>query len=284
MKNLNKIILADCFDFLKDVECASVDLAVIDPPYFLNKGEWDTFRSENDFFQFTYKWIDALIPKLKDGASLYIFNTPYNSAFILTYLQSRGLNFQNWITWDKRDGFTHTKKRFIPNQETILFFSKGVPNFFNANSVRIEYDSTERMAHAMRKGILKKDGSRWYPNPNGKLCGDVWHITSERHKNKINGKVQSMAHATPKPTDMIERIIKASSEEGDIVLDFFVGSGTTAVVSKKLNRNFLCGDACEEYVLLAKERLNEIKKEITSKPKERQKQLFTMDEKFNEVI
>ena len=262
MKNLNKIVLADCFDFLHEINDNSVDLAVIDPPYFCNKGEWDTFSTKEEFFQFTYKWIDALIPKLKEGSSLYTFNTPYNNAFILTYLHSKGLEFQNWITWDKRDGFTHTKKRFIPNQETILFFSKGSPETFNADAVRVEYDSTERMAHAMKKGILKKDGSRWFPNPIGKLCGDVWHITSERHKNKVNGKVQKMGHATPKPIEMIERIIKASSKENDIVLDCFVGSGTTAVASKKLNRNFLCCDACESYVMLAKQKLEEITNEF----------------------
>ena len=64
----------------------------------------------------------------------------------------------------------------------------------------------------MKKGILK-NGKRWFPNPKGKACGEVWHITSERHKSKSNGKVQKMEHLTPKPSDLIERIIKASSRE-----------------------------------------------------------------------
>ena len=277
MKNLNKIVLLDCFEYLKGIEDMSVDLAIIDPPYFLNKGEWDSFNSEKDFFNFTFKWIDSLIPKLKEGSSLYIFNTPYNSAIILSYLNEKKLNFQNWITWDKRDGFSHTKKRFVPNQETILFFSKGNPKTFNADDVRVEYDSKERMAHAMKKGILKKDGTRWFPNPNGKFCGDVWHITSERHKNKINGKVQKMGHATPKPLDMIERIIKASSKKGDIVIDFFVGSGTTAVAAKKLNRNFLCSDISKEFVLLANKRLGKIKSTSITKTKLETKNVLILD-------
>ena len=258
MKNINQIVLADCFDFIREADDACIDLAVIDPPYFLNKEEWDTFRTQEEFLSWTYKWINAVIPKLKRGASFYVFNTPYNCAFILTHLVGKGLKFQNWLTWDKRDGFSYTKNRFIPNQETILFFSKGKPNVFNADDIRIAYESAERMEHASKKGILKKDGSRWFPNPNGKLCGDVWHITSERHKNKVNGKVRKMEHATPKPLDMIERIMKASSVTGDLVFDCFVGSGTTAIAAKKLNRNFLACDINEDFVKLAQERLGNI--------------------------
>ncbi len=263
MEKLNKIVLSDCFEYIDSIDSEYVDLAVIDPPYFLNKGDWDKFNSEEDFFDFTYRWIDAIIPKLKKGASIYIFNTPYNSAFILSYLIKKGLNFQNWITWDKRDGFTYTKKRFIPNQETILFFSKGNLKVFNADDVRIEYESKERMKHATLKGILKKDGTRWFPNEHGKLCGDVWHIASERHKNKINGKVIKIEHATPKPLEMIERIIQVSSNKDDVVLDCFVGTGTTAIVSKKLERNFLCCDSNLKYVELANEKLSLLEQTYT---------------------
>lgn len=71
---------------------------------------------------------------------------------------------------------------------------------------------------------------------NGKLCSDVCNFSSERHKNKINGKVVKMEHVTPKPKDLIERIILASSNKGDVVMDPFVGMDTTAIVSKKLGR------------------------------------------------
>lgn len=254
----NKIYQMDCFKFLEQVDDGVVDLAVIDPPYNMRKADWDTFKSEKAFFDFTYSWIDALIPKLKENGSLYIFNTPYNSAFILQYLTSKGLNFQNWITWDKRDGMGGARRRFSNGQETILFFTKGKNHTFNYNEVRVPYESTERIEHAKKKGILK-NGKRWFPNPKGRLCGEVWHITSERHKNKVNGKVQKMEHATPKPLELVERIITASSNENDLVLDCFVGIGTTAVAAKKLNRNFLCCDLEKDYVEVAKERLKEVK-------------------------
>ena len=253
----NRIHQMDCFEFLKCVLNDTIDLAVVDPPYNMKKAEWDTFASEAEFFDFTYAWIDALILKLKRNGSLYIFNTPYNSAFILHHLKSKGLHFQNWITWDKRDGMSGARRKFNNGQETILFFTAGKNHTFNYDDIRVPYDSTERIKHAEKRGILK-NGKRWFPNPQGKLCGEVWHIASERHKNKVNGKVQKMAHITPKPLQIVERIIKASSNENDTVLDCFAGIGTTAIAAKKLKRNFLCCDENESYVNLASQKLQEI--------------------------
>jgi len=254
MKKINEIYNLDCFEFLNQIDNEIVDLAIIDPPYNLNKAKWDTFKSEKDFFDFTFRWIDALIPKLKENGSLYIFNTPYNSAFILAYLVAKGLFFKNWITWDKRDGLGGAKHKYSNGQETILFFTKGENHTFNYDEIRLPYESTERIAHAKIKGILKA-GKRWFPNPNGRLCSEVWHITSERHKNKINGKTPKMPHVTPKPLELVERIIKASSNTGDLVLDCFVGIGTTALAANKLRRNFICSDNNKTYIKLAKRNL-----------------------------
>ena len=254
-ERLNTVVCAECLDFIQQTEDVSVDLAILDPPYGLSKGAWDSFRSHEDFMAFTKGWVDALLPKIRDGGAIYVFNTPYNCAFILSHLVERGMSFQNWITWDKRDGIASTKNRFVPNQESLLFFAKGNPKTFNAEEIRQPYDSTSRIAHAARVGIIK-NGKRWFPNPNGKLCGDVWHFPSERHKFKINGRTQKLGHDTVKPLDMIELIVKASSSPGDIILDCFVGSGTTAVAASNLKRNFLCCDSNPEYVELAQQRLD----------------------------
>ena len=253
---LNKIARADCMDFLAQTADDSVDLAVLDPPYGMGKGEWDSFRSHAEFMRFTRNWIGALLPKIRDGGAVYIFNTPYNCAFILSHLAECGMTFQNWITWDKRDGVASAKRRFVPNQEALLFFTKGRARVFNADAVRLPYDSPGRIAHASRMGI-PKNGKRWFPNPGGKLCGDVWRITSERHKRKVNGKTRTLGHCTVKPLEMIERIIKASSNPGDVVLDCFVGSGTTALAARGLGRNFLCCDSSPAYAKMAAERLGE---------------------------
>lgn len=255
MLPINQIYCLDYKDFLAQIDENTIDLAVIDPPYNLKVADWDTFSSLNDFLSFTFDWIDRLLPKLKPTASLYIFNTPFNCAYILQYLVNQGLFFRNWITWDKRDGFSASKKKYNNAQETILFFTKSHSYTFNAEAIRLPYDSQERIKHAIKKGILK-NGKRWFPNPNGKLCTDVWHIASERHKQKQNGKTIRMPHATPKPMEMIQRIIKASSNESDLVLDCFAGLGTTAVASYLLKRNFICADKNHEYVQYAQERLS----------------------------
>lgn len=256
--NINTIYQKDVFDFLKILDKESVDLAVIDPPYNMNKADWDAFKSQEDFLDFTYNWLDALIPTLKNTASLYVFNTPFNSAYILQHLVKNGLVFQNWITWDKRDGFNASRYRYTHGQETILFFTKSKKYTFNADKIRVPYESTERIKAAKKKGILK-NGKRWFPNPNGRLCGEVWHIASERHKQKVNGKVQKLGHLTPKPKELIKRIILASSNKGDLVMDCFVGGGTTAVCAKNLGRNFICSDNNKEYVKLARRSVRETK-------------------------
>ena len=233
--------------FLPELDDSSIDLAVVDPPYNLNKGSWDKFTDSTTYFDFTFRWLDLLIPKLSPNASVYLFNTAFNSAMILSYLTDSNLKFRNWITWYKKDGFSYTKRKYVNAQETILFYTKTNAYTFNCDAVRQPYLSTERIAHAAKKGILK-NGKRWFPNADGKLCNDVWEITSQRHKEKDNGRVHALSHPTVKPYEMIERIVKASSNEGDLVLDLFSGSGTTSIVSKNLSRNFIGCENNEEYI------------------------------------
>ena len=258
-KSLDKVHVGDYSKLLKAIPDCSVDLICVDPPYNMSKAEWDTFTSEKDFLTFTYKWISDVEKKLKPGGSFYIFNTPKNSAYILTYLESIGYTFQNWITWNKKDGFSSTKRKFLPEQETIIYVSKpGGEITFNADLVRVPYESTERIEAAKTKGILK-NGKRWYPNKSGRLCPDVWVITSDRHVNKIKGRVKTALHPTVKPLALLERIVIASSNVGDVVLDIFSGSGTTLVAAKKHNRRFIGIDSNAEYVALAKRKLKEVK-------------------------
>ena len=234
----NKIYPMDARDFLREkVTDDSVALAAVDPPYNLRKAGWDTFASQDDFLAFTRNWLSLLIPKLKDGGSLYVFNTPLNAAYILQFLAEREMTFRNWIVWDKRDGISAPKRKYAGGAEAILFFTKGDRHVFNCDDIRVPYESEERIRYARKTGILK-NGRRWRPNERGRLCGEVWHFSSERHKQKVNGKTQKMPHLTPKPLDMMMRIIAASSNPGDLVLDCFMGSGTTALALQKIGAKF----------------------------------------------
>lgn len=255
---MNKVYHGDYSELLKKLPLHSVDLVCVDPPYNLKKGDWDTFKSDAEFLNFTFTWLQLVDEKLKPGGSIYIFNTPRNAAHILVRLESMGYQIQNWITWNKKDGFTSTKKRFLPEQETIVFATKpgGTPTF-NADEVRVPYESAARIEAARNKGILK-NGKRWYPNDKGRLCPDVWLMASERHVNKVQGKTVAAIHPTVKPLALMERIILASSNVGDVVLDIFAGSGSTLVAAKMHDRQYLGAEIDKEYVKLARKRLKDL--------------------------
>ncbi len=252
---LNKIYCADVFGFLERLEPESVDLAIIDPPYNLNQGEWDRFADLDEFMVFTVRYLDGVLAALKPTGSLYLFNTAFNAALILGALRERGMVYRNWITWYKKDGFSACRRRFCNNQETILFFTKSEKDYtFHCDAVRVPYLSDERIRAAQTKGILK-NGKRWYPNPDGKLCTDVWEFPSVRLTNKRDGRTVKQKHPTPKPEGMIERMLLASSDEGDVVLDLFSGTGTTAYCAKKLGRRFVGCENNPDYCALIEERL-----------------------------
>lgn len=257
--DIDKIYNMDVMDFLNSIENNSIDLAIVDPPYNMKKADWDCFKTSEEYFDFTFAWLDLMLNKMKKHSSFYFFNSPFNSAMILAYIQKKNLaQYRNWITWYKKDGFSSTKKRYVNNQETILFYTMSNEFTFNADDIRIPYLSVERLQAAVNKGILK-NGKRWYPNPKGKLCPDVWEIVSQRHIEKENGKVVRPIHPTIKPKEMIERMIKASSNKGDLVLDLFSGTGTTSVVSKELGRHFIGCESDPTYHKIISERLKKSK-------------------------
>lgn len=252
---LNQIEQSDCLDYLARVPDGVADLVCVDPPYNLGKATWDTWPSDCEFLDFTRSWLTAVLPKIRPGGALFVFNTPRNAAHILAFLEEQGMCFRNWITWDKRDGLGVDRSRFTPRQETILYFTMpGGEINFDADAVRIPYESSGRIAAAARTGILK-NGKRWFPNPDGRLAPDVWHIVSSRHKEKVNGKVVKSDHPTPKPFELIERIVLATTLPGDVVLDCFAGTGTTALVAAHHGRKFYACDAVAEFVEIGCSRL-----------------------------
>ncbi len=249
---------SDAATFVRSLPSASVDLVCADPPYNLGRASWDTWKTPEDYMEFMTEWLREIPRILKDGGAFALFNTPENSARILPIVEKLGFTLQNWITWDKRDGFSPTKKRFVPRQETILVLSKGHQlDVFHADAVRVPYESTARISAATKTGI-PKNGKRWFPNPDGKLCGDVWHIPSQRHQVKVHGRTQALKHPTPKPLALVERLVLALTSRGDVVLDPFAGIGTTALVAKQAGRRCWTCDAEPAYVEVATKALSEL--------------------------
>lgn len=248
MIEINKIYKMDIMDLLNKLDDNSIDLIVADPPYNILKNEWDFYQDDKEYFEFMKQWMNLCFKKLKDGGSLYTFNTPRNSAHVLMIAEKRGYKLRNWITWDKMENFSFPKRNFVSISETILFFSKGNKNNFNFDAVRV--DHSEALSGESSKKIWNNFE---FFNPEGKLSTDIWRELPVGYKKKMSG--EEMNHPSEKPEKIIEKIILASSNEGDIVLDLFSGTGTTSYVAKKFNRNFIACERNEEYIKYITKRL-----------------------------
>ena len=237
MRKLNEIIHGNSLNYLKSVESNSVDLIIADPPYNLNKNYGNNSDSQtfDEYIDFTKKWISESKRILKPNGTIYVFMGFRFISYLYQILEKEnGMNFINWICWHYTQGIGK-KKGFSPRHDDILMFSKGKSHTFNLDSIRVPqkyYRSRNNMRGA---------------NP-----GDVWEFSHIHYcqENRQN-------HPTQKPEGLIERMILASSNEDDLVIDPFSGSGTTLRVCQQLNRNCIGIELNEDYVELTKKRLSE---------------------------
>jgi site-specific DNA-methyltransferase (adenine-specific) len=231
------LICDDAISAVKELPDRSVNLIIADPPYNLEKdyGATKDDLSHSAFLDFSRDWLAECRRVLMDDGTIYVFMGMRYIAYIYTMLERElELNFQNWITWFYTQGIGKTKG-FSPRHDDILAFSKSSKIIFNLDAVRVPqkyYRSVNNMRGA---------------NP-----GNVWEFS---HIHYCSGSRQQ--HPTQKPEGLYERMVLASSNEGEMVLDPFIGSGTCARVCQQLNRNCIGIDNNEQYIELAKKRLLE---------------------------
>jgi site-specific DNA-methyltransferase (adenine-specific) len=233
MENSIKLKCGDFFELVKKVPDNSVDMIFADPPYNLsgknfltvkngkpvtcNKGEWDII---GDIHEFNRKWLLECRRILSTTGTIWISGTLHNHPSIGVLLKELNFWIINDIIWFKRNAAPLlSKNRLAPSTELIWLASKTKKYFFN-------YDKAKEINC-------------------GKQMKNLWEIPAARHLTK---------HPTEKPEILLERILLLGSEQGATVLDPFMGSGTTGAVAKKLDRNFIGFEICEEYFNIAKER------------------------------
>lgn len=233
-----RLICGDAIEQMKKIETASVDLIVTDPPYNLSKdyGYTKDNLEFDEYLAFTREWLKEAVRVLKADGTIYTFmGMRYISYLFFILEQEFGLHFNSWITWYYTQGIGKTKG-FSPRHDDILMFTKQKNKFtFNLEDIRIPqkfYRSVNNMRGA---------------NP-----GNVWEFSHMHYCNKNRKK-----HPTQKPEGIYERMILASSNEGDLVLDPFVGSGTMLRVCQQINRKGIGIDINQEYIEMASERLKE---------------------------
>ena len=227
----------DSLNKLKEIDSNSVDLIIADPPYNLNKNYGNGSDSKNfeEYINFTKKWTKEATRILKPSGTLYVFMGFKFISYLYQILEKENnLHFINWVCWHYTQG-VGKKRGFSPRHDDILMFSKGKNYIFNLDSIKVPqkyYRSINNMRGA---------------NP-----GDVWEF-SHIHYCQENRQ----PHPTQKPEGLIERMILASSNENDFVIDPFSGSGTTLRVCQQLQRNCLGIELSEIYVEMTKKRLEE---------------------------
>lgn len=240
-----KLILGDSFKELKKIEAKSIDMIFADPPYFLSgdgitcsggkmvsvkKGEWDEKIDIKEKHRFNKKWIRACKRVLKDDGTIWISGTMHNIYSIGMALEEEGFKIINNITWRKLNPPPNISCRaFVHSTETILWAKKNI----------------KKAKHKFNYVLMKELNG-------GKQAKDVWDSPLTKPSEKKCGK-----HPTQKPMIILEKLILASTDEGDLILDPFNGSGTTGIVANKLKRKYIGIEKEKDYLDLTIRRFDE---------------------------
>jgi site-specific DNA-methyltransferase (adenine-specific) len=250
-----KIWIGEAVVWLRSMEDASVDLIFADPPYNIKKAEWDTFESQEKYIEWSLQWIEQAARVLKRTGSLYICGFSEILAD-LKHPASRYFSGCRWLVWHYKNK-ANLGSDWGRSHESILHFRKSRDFTFNVDDVRIPYgDHTLKYPeHPQAETSQYGKGSNnknklWRPHPKGAKPRDVIEIPTT-----CNGMHEKTSHPTQKPEELLRKLVLASSNPGDLVIDPFLGSGTTAVVAEQLGRKWSGCDISPEYCQWAAERI-----------------------------
>ncbi|MCY3715735.1 MAG: site-specific DNA-methyltransferase, partial [Chloroflexi bacterium] len=241
---LNSILHGDCIELLRNIPDESVDITFADSPFNLKK-RYSSYRDNlelSQYIEWCNVWLRELVRVTKPTGSIFIHNIPK----WLTYLSAelnKIADFKHWIAWDAMS--TPLGKTLLPTHYGILYYAKDVK--------KLKFYDIRYPHHRCRKcGVLRKDygGKKSRLHPFGPIVSDVW---SDLHRIKHNKRRDK--HPCQLPIHLLERLLLLSTDEGDVVLDPFMGTGTTAVATKRLGRNFIGIELDENYVRIANDNL-----------------------------
>ncbi|MEN6444902.1 MAG: adenine-specific DNA-methyltransferase [Candidatus Cloacimonas sp.] len=247
-KDGNIIYHGDALEVLTNsIEDSSIDLIFVDPPYNIGKkfgnflDKWDTLEN---YVEWAYTWIDQCIRKLKPSGSMYIMTSTQAMPFFDIYINQR-MTILSRIIWHYDSSGVQAKKYFGSLYEPILHCVK-TPNdyVFNSQDILVEAKT------GLKRNLIDYRKPQPKPYNNYKVPGNVWYFPRVRYRMD-----EYEEHPTQKPEALLERIIRASSNEGDVVLDPFSGTFTTGSVAKRLNRHFIGIESQLEYVKIGLRRV-----------------------------
>jgi site-specific DNA-methyltransferase (adenine-specific) len=249
------LFTGDSLEWLTHIKDESIDLIFADPPYNISKADWDKFESQEHYIIWSMKWIKEASRILKKSGSLYICGF----SEILADLKHPAMKFFSgckWLIWHYRNK-ANLGNDWGRSHESILHLRKSKSFTMNVDEVRVPYGEhtlkypVHTQAESSQYGNGNKSSSLWTPNPLGAKPKDVIEIPTT-----CNGMGEKTKHPTQKPEELLRKIILASSNIGDIVLDPFSGSGTTLVTAEQLQRKWIGCEMNEEYNSWAIKRLD----------------------------
>jgi site-specific DNA-methyltransferase (adenine-specific) len=248
-------VLGDAFNALKKIKDKSVDLLIVDPPYNLDKDfHGNGFKKLNakKYEEYTRAWIDGIYPKLKETASVYVC-CDWKSALIIGGVMDEKFILRNRITWQREKG-RGAKANWKNGMEDIFFATVSENYTFNLDAVK----QRKKVLAPYRENGKPKD---WEDTENGKFrntCpSNFWDDIAIPYWSMA----ENTAHPTQKPEKLLAKLILASSNPGDFVFDPFLGSGSTAVTARKLNRHYGGVEINPQYCVWAEKRLENALKE-----------------------
>jgi len=274
--NKHKVIQGDALEVLSNEVCNnSIDLIFVDPPYNIGKnfnGHKDKWATDDDYLNWCYKWIDLCISKLKINGSMYIMTSTQFMPFFDIFIRKK-MTILSRLVWYYDSSGVQAKKYYGSMYEPILFCVKNPENYtFNADEILVEAKTG-----AKRKLIdYRKNPPQLYGSE--KVPGNVWEFARVRYRMD-----EYENHPTQKPVALLERIIKASSNVGDTVLDPFSGTFTTSFVAKQLNRKSIGIELQEDYVKIGLRRL-QLADEYKGEKLKKEVRTFEIKQQFNAPV
>ncbi len=248
----NVIHVGDAWQLMNDVENDSVDLIVCDGPYGVTENEWDRISNIQEY---NLNLIRKLSSKLKDGGALYLFGKP-NCIDFIDYRPY--LNLKRKIVWYQPSRLAQGRINYTNNYDIICYFVKGDrPRSYNLDSIRVaQLVELEHRLRCERVPSVKngKYGKTKF-NGKGKNPGDVWGDIKQLTYKSKELVCREALNTIQKPEKLIERLVLASSNPGDLVLDPFSGVGTCPVICQKHKRDYIAFEINEDFVHLANSRL-----------------------------
>jgi site-specific DNA-methyltransferase (adenine-specific) len=242
----NRVFCEDAVAGMARLPDGVVDLILADPPYNLGKdyGNDSDRRESAAYLEWTEAWVDVALKKLKPNGSLYIFLTWRYSPEVFVMLKER-MTMMNEIIWDRRvPSMGGSIRRYSSVHDTVGFFVNARDYYFDIDAVRVPYDAETKKARSRSIFV----GAKWLElgyNPK-----DVWSVSRLHREHR-----ERADHPTQKPLEIIERMVKASCPPGGLVLDPFLGSGTTAVAARRCGRDFTGFELNADYCKLIEQRL-----------------------------